>query len=142
MSLPDDVLLNKAAIIERCVMRAREEYADDKVSFAKSLRRQDAAILNAQRAYRAAMDMGQHLLRHEQLGTAPNSLDTFRLLARAGYITDILATSIQQASHLLHIAIHDCQAPQLQTVERIIVQHLDEFLIYSKALLKAENVNH
>lgn len=59
--MADDVLLNKAATIERCVARAREEYARDPATFARDYTRQDAAILNIQRACEAALDMGQHL---------------------------------------------------------------------------------
>lgn len=33
--MADDVLLNKAATIERCVLRAREEYAADPATFAE-----------------------------------------------------------------------------------------------------------
>ena len=46
----DDVLINKAATIERCVARAREEYFRDPGSFGTDFTRQDAAILNIQRA--------------------------------------------------------------------------------------------
>ncbi len=58
--MADDVVLNKAATIERCVRRAREEYAAAGAGFATDLTRQDAAILNIQRACEAALDMGQH----------------------------------------------------------------------------------
>lgn len=51
--MADDVVLNKAASIERCVARAREEYAKDPGTFEKDLTRQDAAILNLQRACEA-----------------------------------------------------------------------------------------
>lgn len=43
--MADDVLLNKAATIERCVARAREEYSSDPDGFADNHTRQDAAIL-------------------------------------------------------------------------------------------------
>lgn len=56
--MADDVLVNKAATIERCVARAREEYAKDPGTFATDFTRQDAAILNIQRACEAALDMG------------------------------------------------------------------------------------
>lgn len=59
--MADDVLINKAATIERCVKRAREEYDRDPATFATDFTRQDAAILNIQRACEAALDMGQHL---------------------------------------------------------------------------------
>lgn len=64
----DDVLVNKATTIERCVARAREEYYADPASFATNFTRQDAAVLNVQRACEAALDIGQHLIRRERLG--------------------------------------------------------------------------
>ena len=82
----DDVLINKAATIERCVARAREEYAVDPAGFAENFTRQDAAILNIQRACEAALDMGQHLIRRERLGVPQSARDVFTLLAQAGWI--------------------------------------------------------
>ena len=55
----DDVLINKAATIERCVQRAREEYFSNPATFATNFSRQDAAILNIQRACEAAIDMAE-----------------------------------------------------------------------------------
>lgn len=60
--MADDVLLNKASIIERCVARVREEHGKDPLTFGSDFTRQDAAILNLQRACEACLDMGQHLL--------------------------------------------------------------------------------
>lgn len=79
--MADDVLLNKAAVIERCVSRAREEYLRDPATFASDLTRQDAAILNIQRACEAALDMGQHLIRRDRLGVPQSARDVFTLLA-------------------------------------------------------------
>ncbi|WP_198970754.1 hypothetical protein [Xylophilus sp. ASV27] len=55
--MADEVLLNKAATIERCVARARQEYADDPAGFSLDFTRQDAAILNIQRACEAALEL-------------------------------------------------------------------------------------
>lgn len=46
----NDVLINKAAVIERTVKRVREEYRNAGEHFATDYTRQDAAILNIQRA--------------------------------------------------------------------------------------------
>lgn len=43
--MSDDVLIGKAAIIERCLARAREELAASG-DFSSDLTRQDAAVLN------------------------------------------------------------------------------------------------
>lgn len=76
----DDVLANKTAFIERCVARAREEYAHNPDTFANDFTRQDAAILNIQRACEATLDMGQHLIRREKLGVPQSARDVFTLL--------------------------------------------------------------
>ncbi|SHE73262.1 Uncharacterized conserved protein YutE, UPF0331/DUF86 family [Lampropedia hyalina DSM 16112] len=131
----DDVLLNKAATIERCVARAREEYATDPAGFAADFTRQDAAILNIQRACEAALDMGQHVIRRERLGVPQSARDVFALLAQAGWISSDLAAALQRMVGFRNIAVHDYQKLHLPIVVRIIEQHLDEFLQYSQNLL-------
>lgn len=48
--MADDVLLNKAAALERAVGRVREEHAGDDRNLLDNQTRQDAIILNLQRA--------------------------------------------------------------------------------------------
>ncbi len=134
----DDVLLNKAATIERCVGRAREEYFCDPDTFATDLTRQDAAILNIQRACEAALDMGQHLVRRDRLGVPQSARDVFALLARAGAIETGLAEELQRMVGFRNIAVHDYQKLQLPITVAIIETHLDGFLRYSSALLQRD----
>lgn len=134
----DDVLMNKAATIERCVHRAREEYDKDTDTFATDFTRQDAAILNIQRACEAAIDMGQHLIRRDKLGVPQSARDVFSLLAQAGLIEYTLADDLKRMVGFRNIAVHDYQAMQLPITVRIITFHLDEFLRYSQALLRQD----
>ncbi len=134
--MADDVLINKAATIERCVARAREEYFSDPATFATNFTRQDAAILNIQRACEAALDMGQHLIRRDRLGVPQSARDVFTLLAQAGRIEQPLAEGLQRMVGFRNIAVHDYQTLQLPITVAIIEKHLDEFLDYSKALLQ------
>lgn len=133
--MADDLLLNKAATIKRGVTRAREEYAHNPSSFATDHTRQDAAILNIQRACEAALDMGQHLIRREKLGIPQSARDVFALLAQGGWITASLAESLKHMVGFRNIAVHDYQAMQLPITVSIIESHLDEFLQYSQAVL-------
>ena len=133
--MADDVLINKAATIERCVARAREEYGNDPAGFASNFTRQDAAILNIQRACEAALDMGQHLIRRERLGVPQSARDVFALLARGALINPTLADSLKRMVGFRNIAVHDYQSLQLPITVSIIERHLDEFLHYSQALL-------
>lgn len=133
--MADDVLINKAATIERCVGRAREEYQRDPDSFATDFTRQDAAIFNIQRACEAALDMGQHLIRRERLGVPQSARDVFALLAQSGWIDLTLADGLKRMVGFRNIAVHDYQALQLPITVAIIRKHLGEFLDYSQALL-------
>lgn len=132
----DDVLINKAATIERCVQRAREEYEHDPATFALDFTRQDAAILNIQRACEAALDIGQHLIRREKLGIPQSSRDVFTLLARGGLIEMALADKLKRMVGFRNIAVHDYQTLQLPITVRIIETHLGDFLQFTKILLQ------
>ena len=134
--MADDVLLNKAATIERCVARAREEYLRDPGSFAQDYTRQDAAILNIQRACEAALDMGQHLVRRDRLGVPQGARDVFALLEWAGAIPSGLSQELQRMVGFRNIAVHDYQKLQLPITVAIIERHLDGFLHYSRILLQ------
>lgn len=133
--MADDVLINKAATIERCVKRAREEYARNPATFAADFTRQDAAIFNIQRACEAALDMGQHLIRREKLGLPQSARDVFALLAQGGWVDAALADGLKRMVGFCNIAVHDYQSLQLPITVAIIQKHLDEFLRYSQGVL-------
>ena len=125
----DDVMLNKAASIERCVARAPEE-------FALNFTRQDAAILNIQRAYEATLDIGQHIIRRESLGIPQSARDVFSLLARAQWIDALLAEQMKRMVGFRNVAVHDDQTLQLPITVNIITLHLQEFIEFNKQVLR------
>ena len=131
----DDVLINKAASIERCVARARQEYDKDPTSFATDFTRQDAAIFNIQRACEAALDMGQHLIRRERLGVPQGARDVFELLCQGGWVNPALLTNLKNMVGFRNIAVHEYQTLQLPITVAIITKHLDEFLEFSSHIL-------
>ena len=57
----DDVALNKAEVIERCVRRVRAVHAGDPRNLTDDITRQDSIILNLQRACEASIDRLQHV---------------------------------------------------------------------------------
>ena len=136
--MADDVVLNKAATIERCVARAREEYVAAGTGFATNFSRQDAAILNIQRACEAALDVGQHLIRRDKLGLPQSARNVFDLLAQAGRIDAALAESLKKMVGFRNIAVHDYQTLLLPITVSVITHHLDEFLQFTAVLLKQD----
>ena len=133
--MADDVIINKAASIERCVTRAREEYFKDPVTFGFDLTRQDAAILNIQRACEAALDIGHHLIRRERLGVPQSAPDVFDMLAQASWIDTALAAALKKMVGFRNIAVHNYQALQLPITIAIIEKNLDDFLSYSQKII-------
>jgi uncharacterized protein YutE (UPF0331/DUF86 family) len=66
--MADDVLLNKAAAIERAVARVREEHAGEDANLLANQTRQDAILLNLQRACETSIDAAMHVVRIRRLG--------------------------------------------------------------------------
>ncbi len=137
--MPDDVLINKAATVERCVARAREEFGRGPDTFATDFTRQDAAILNVQRACEAVLDMGQHLVRREKLGVPQSARDVFDLLSRGQWIGAPLAEALKRMVAFRNIAVHDYQGLVLSILVNIITLHLDEFLEFTQLVLKRDD---
>lgn len=132
----DDVLLNKAATVERCVARAREEYRKDPSTFATDLTRQDAAICNILRACGACLDIGHAIIHRERLGIPQSARDVFAVMARAGWVEPALAEALQRMVGYRDTAIHDDQALQLSITIAAIERHLDDFLAFSRMVLR------
>ncbi|GHT00627.1 hypothetical protein AGMMS50276_26890 [Synergistales bacterium] len=136
--MPDDVIMNKVAIIERSVERAREEFYKDESSFDKDYTRQDAAILNIQRACEAAIDMGHRVIHKRRLGLPQSASDVFALLFAEGLIDDLTAKSLTGMVGFRNIAVHDYQKIQLPIVKAIITKHLDDLTVFASAMLMLE----
>jgi uncharacterized protein YutE (UPF0331/DUF86 family) len=134
----DDVIISKAAIIERCVARAREEYAKEPATFATDFTRQDAAILNIQRACEAALDAGQHLIRNRRLGVPQSARDVFALLAAGGLINADLADKLKKMVGFRNIAVHQYQDLLVAITIAVITHGLDALLDFSRTLLRSQ----
>lgn len=131
----DDVLVNKAAIIERCIARVREEYAGDDRNLTADQRRQDSIVLNLQRACEAAIDMAMHVVRVRRLGVPQETRDGFVLLRDAGLIDASLAERMMAMVGFRNVAVHDYRLLDLAIVRSIVTQHLGDFLDLTKTML-------
>jgi len=134
----DDVVLNKVAIIERCVARVREEYADNEANLLQNQTRQDAIILNLQRACEAAIDLSMHLVRTHRLGIPQETREAFELLRDARRLSADLAERMTRMVGFRNIAIHDYRKLDLQIVKNIVTQRLNDFLDFTHTVLAAQ----
>jgi len=134
--MADDVLLNKAAAIERSVRRAREEYGGDDANLRTNQTRQDAIVLNLQRACESSIDAAMHLVRVHRLGIPQETREAFDLLEAAGRIDTSLAARLKKMVGFRNVAVHDYQKLNLDIVRHILVERLDDFLEFTRLLLR------
>jgi uncharacterized protein YutE (UPF0331/DUF86 family) len=134
--MADDVLLKKAAIVERSVGRAREEFAAAGAGFATDFTRQDAAVMNIQRACEAVVDMANHIVRRDRLGVVSSARESFDTLVSAGFITQELAEAMKHMVGFRNLAVHDYQRLLLAVAERVIQRDLDDLLAFSEVVVR------
>ncbi len=129
---PDDVLFNKAAIIERCTRRIQNEYhACPKLD---NFTHVDALTLNIERACQAAIDMAMHLTAKQHLGIPQSSAESFDLLRKAGIIDLSLCKKMRGMTGFRNIAIHEYEELDAGILKYIAeIGHLD-FIAFCEAL--------
>ena len=125
--MPDDVILNKAEIIERCIVRVKETYGRDPAALDSDYGIQDVIILNLERACQAAIDLGMRWIRIEALGVPKDSRDAFSLLAAAGMLSGDLSDSLKKMVGFRNIAVHDYREIDFAIVKAIIERDFPDF---------------
>jgi len=129
----DDVLLNKAAIIERCWRRIAEEYDSD-ASRLVDFTHQDAIILNLERACQAAIDAAMYVVAREHLGIPQSSAQAFDLLRDTGRIDPKLAGRLRAMVGFRNVAIHQYQRLNIDILERILESGRQDYVDFCAAL--------
>ncbi len=130
----DDVLLNKAIHIDRCLVRIGEEYIGHESELETNYTRQDAIILNLQRACEATIDAAMHLVRTRKLGVPQRSRDAFSLLQGAEIIDVELSDVLKKMVGFRNVSIHDYTELNMQVVRAILERRLDDLRRFSRLL--------
>lgn len=136
--MADEVVLNKAAVMERCLERIAEEYENAGKKLESDYTRQDAIVLNLLRASEAAIDLAMHATRVEKLGLPRESREAFALLERAGWIEPELSRRMQAMVGFRNVAVHDYWKLNLQVVESILENHLNDFRAFAEVMPRRE----
>lgn len=135
--MADDVILNKAASIERCLQRILEEYNGDDKNLFTNQTKQDAIVLNLQRACETAIDLAMYVVNQRRLGVPQESRDAFTLLQTAGIVQADLATRMQKMVGFRNVAVHEYTRLNLDVVRTIITKQLEDFRTFSSTIVKA-----
>jgi len=137
MGIDLDVVRNKLATIERCIGRIDEEYKGSPATL-KNYTKQDAIVLNLQRACEAAIDIAMHCCAKNKLGVPQESRNAFEFLSEKGIIPASLSQTLKGMVGFRNIAVHDYKSINLDILQAIIEKHLDELVEFGRLILKAE----
>lgn len=132
----DDVLLNKAAIIERCLQRVDEEYRGHEQELADDYTRQDAIVLNLLRACEASIDAAMHVVRVRRLGIPQRSRDAFEMMHRARLLDSTLNERLQAMVGFRNIAIHRYREIELPILRAILERRLGDLRAFAGRLIE------
>jgi uncharacterized protein YutE (UPF0331/DUF86 family) len=136
--MPDDVIINKAEIIERCIDRVKDTYARDRAALDNDFSCQDVIVLNIERACQAAIDIGMRWVRIDCLGVPKDSREAFTLLASSGRLRPELADSLKKMVGFRNIAVHDYREIDFNIVRAIIERDFPDFRELIRLSLRVE----
>jgi len=126
MTVPDDIVLNKASTIERCLLRVKDEH--EHCPLLDNFTHLDALILNLERACQAAIDMAMHIIAKQHWGVPQGSADAFTILAKRGLISDELAKRLRGMVGFRNIATHEYQGLDISVVQYVIAQGKEDLV--------------
>lgn len=125
--MADDVILNKAQIIENCIRRINEEYCGNPDNLRQSQTKQDSILLNLERACQAAIDLGMRVVKMKKLGLPKESREVFDLMLQAKFIPEDLCQKMHGLVGFRNTAVHNYKKLDLDIVESIIKKNLADF---------------
>ncbi len=128
----DDVLLNKAEIVERCLCRVKEEYAA--CPELDNYTHLDAMILNLERACQAAIDMAEHVAARDHLGVPQTRATAFELLHKAGIIDASLMKALKGMVAFRNIAVHEYQKLDMNIFQYVIRTGYKDIALFCEKL--------
>lgn len=133
----NDVVAGKIQSLQRCIVRAREEYQLAGDTFERDISRQDAAVLNVLRACETAIDLANYVIRRRKLGIPTDSRESFELLETAGVIDSGLSANLQSMVGFRNVAVHDYRRLDMAIVVWVIEEGLDDLLRFAEQVRTA-----
>jgi len=129
------VILNKYSIIERCIKRIKEIYENNPENL-KDYNKQDAIVLNLQRACQATIDIAMYIISVKNIGIPQSKKGAFTVLEENNIITSEMAKNMRGMLGFRNIAVHEYQELDLDIIKSIIENHLQELLDFAREMLK------
>ncbi len=129
------VILNKYDTIEKCINRINEEY-EGTPSNLEDYRRNDAIVLNLQRACQAALDIATYIVSTKSLGIPHTNSESFEILYNNNLIDGEMLKNMKGMIGFRNIAVHDYREVDDKILQNVIEKHLGDLIEFARQMLK------
>ena len=128
------VIVNKLESIERCINRIREEYEGNSKNL-EDYRRNDAIVLNLQRACENTTDIAMYIISTRKLGIPQTKKEAFELLEQNNLISSEISKNMKNMIGFRNIAIHDYKQIDEDILIDVIENHLNDLIEFARTIL-------
>ncbi|HEY1693817.1 MAG TPA: DUF86 domain-containing protein [Polyangiaceae bacterium] len=129
-----DVVLAKAATIDRCLARVAEVRGRPGGALLP-IDVEDLVVLNITRASHAAADLAAHVVASEGYGLADTLAAAFTILEKHGIIEADLAAKLRAAAGFRNVAVHAYQAVDARIVDAIATHHVADLRAFAAKMV-------
>jgi uncharacterized protein YutE (UPF0331/DUF86 family) len=130
-----DLVLSKAATIDRCLARVAEVRSRPAGALLP-VDIEDIVVLNVTRAVQAAADLAAHVVAAEGYGLPDSLAAAFTLLEGQGVIDAELAAKMRQAMAFRNIAVHRYEAVDARVVEAIASHRIEDLRHFAARMVE------
>jgi uncharacterized protein YutE (UPF0331/DUF86 family) len=130
-----DVVLAKAATVERCLARVEEVRARSGGGLLP-VDVEDIVILNLTRATQAAADLAAHVVTSEGFGLADSLASAFTMLEKQGIVQSDLAAKLRAAVGFRNVAVHAYDDVDPLVVEAIATHHAQDLRRFAALMVE------
>lgn len=132
----DDVVIEKINVIKNCLRRILEITDGDPANL-DNLDKQDAYVLNLQRAVQASIDLANITIRSNQFSMPSTYADSFIILQEEDVLTHDLSQKMQRMCGFRNIAVHDYRKINIDILKSILTDHLQDFESFYQQIVRS-----
>jgi uncharacterized protein YutE (UPF0331/DUF86 family) len=128
----DDLISKKLAFVETCLRELRT--LADPSQIESDVRERRFVEHTLQIAIQAALDVASHIVSDQRLGEPKTNREMFERLARAGWLSEDLARSLQRMVGFRNILVNGYTAVDPAVVRDVVEHHLGDLDAFVEAI--------
>ena len=132
-----ELLREKLDSVGRCLSRIEEKRPKGIEQLRGDLDIQDIIVINLERLVQLSVDISLIILSEKNTAIPATMAEGFTMLAETGIISDTIAERMAKAAGFRNIAVHAYRKIDWNIVWKIITEHLDDFRMFSKSIIKS-----